>query len=118
MATQRKRKVVRMSAARPLPRPRRKVANRAKDTRRRKISTTIAPEGYAFLREIIRSGKARTVARAIDLVLDEMRRLENRERLERMTEEAYANMSAEALGEEKEIVEALSQSVGEIDFDE
>jgi len=86
--------------------------------RRKKLSTTISSEGYSFIRKIIRAGRADNVAQALDIVLEEIRQLENRQRLERMTEEAYAKMSAEARGEEKELVDALSQSIHEIGLDE
>jgi len=91
---------------------------RRRPEKRRKISTTIAPESYAFLEKLIASGEAENLAEAMDLVLEELRRADNRERLERMTAEAYENMSPEAIAEEKVLVEALSQSIGEISFDE
>jgi hypothetical protein len=86
--------------------------------KRKKISTTIAPEGYAFLRSLIASGKAQNLAEAIDLVLREIRRADNRERLDRMTAEGYENMSAEALGETRDLETALVQSSGSMDLDE
>jgi hypothetical protein len=88
------------------------------DTRRKKISTTVAAESYAFLERLMDQGKADSLAEAMDLVLREARRLDNRTRLEHMTAEAYEKMSPEAIAEEKEVVEALSQSIGEINFDE
>lgn len=87
-------------------------------TRRKKLSTTISPEGYAFLRKIVRSGKADSLAQALDSVLEEMRRADNRVRLERMMEAYYDNISSEAMTEENEIAEAFSRSAHEIEIDE
>ncbi len=89
-----------------------------RDTRRPKISTTIAPESHAFLARLVEEGKADSLAQAIDLVLEEARRIDNQERLERMTEEAYASMSPEAIAETRELEQALTQSVGELNLDE
>jgi len=86
--------------------------------KRKKISTTIAPEGYEFLESMIATGRARNLAEAIDLVLDEIRREENRARLERMMEAYYENASPSAMAEENEIAEAFSRSAHEINQDE
>jgi hypothetical protein len=86
--------------------------------RRKKLSTTISAEGYAFLRTIIRSGRAVSLAQALDVVLEEMRRVDNRARLERMMEAYYENASPEAIAEENEIAEAFSRGAQEIDIDE
>ncbi|HXZ14210.1 MAG TPA: hypothetical protein VEG64_17620 [Candidatus Sulfotelmatobacter sp.] len=86
--------------------------------RRKKVSTTVSPEGYAFLREMIRSGKAETMAGALDLVLEEIRRADNRERLEAATAHYYETASPEAIEEENQLGAAFSAAAGEIDFDE
>lgn len=93
-------------------------ASRQPGARRKKISTTVAAESYAFLQRLIKDGKANTLAEAVDLVLDEARRIDNRERLDLMTAEAYENMSAEAMAENKELEQALTQSVGEMRLDD
>jgi hypothetical protein len=87
-------------------------------TRRKKISTTIAPEGHAFLQSLIASGKAQNLAEAIDLVLDEIRRTENRAKLEHAMEAYYENLSPEAIAEENEIAAAFSRSAHEINLDD
>lgn len=94
-------------------RPRRQL-----DARRKKISTTVAAESYGFLQRLIKDGKANTLAEAVDLVLDEVRRIDNRERLDRMTAEAYENMSPEEATENKELEQALAQSIGEMHLDD
>jgi predicted S18 family serine protease len=86
--------------------------------RRKKVSTTISPESYAFLRSLIRSGKAENLAQALDLVLGEIRRADNRARLERATAAYYESASAEAIQEENDLARALSSSTGDILFDE
>jgi hypothetical protein len=86
--------------------------------RRKKISTTVAAESYGFLQRLIKDGKANTLAEAVDSVLDEARRIDNRERLDRMTAEAYENMSSEEMAENKELEQALTQSIGEMHLDE
>ncbi len=67
---------------------------------RRKISTTVSPEGYALLRDLIRAGKARNLAQALDLVLSEIRSLENRRKLARGTLRYYKSASQAAIDEE------------------
>jgi len=91
---------------------------RGPDARRKKISTTVAAESYGFLQRLIEDGKANTLAEAVDLVLDEARRIDNRERLDRMTAEGYENMSSGAMAENKELERALTQSVGEMHLDD
>jgi len=85
---------------------------------RKKISTTISPDGYTFIRRLIRSGKAKNFAEAFDLVIEESLRADNRARLERATAEYFKNLSPEVQAEEHELVEFLNRAAGEIDFDE
>jgi len=92
-------------------------ASSGRDARRKKISTTVAAESFAFLQKLIEDGKANTLAEAVDLVLNEARRIDNRDRLDRMTAEAYENMSPEAIAENNELEEALTQSIGEMHLD-
>ena len=100
------------------PRIVRKAISSAKAAKRRKkISTTIAPEGYAFLEGLIESGKAQNLAEAIDLVLEEYRRADNRARLERATAEYYDSLTPKEVGEENELGRAISAS-NVMDLDE
>jgi predicted AAA+ superfamily ATPase len=85
--------------------------------RRKKVSTTISPESYAFLRALIRSRKAENLAQALDYVLDEMRRAENRARLEAETAAYYDNASQEAIDEENRIAAVFSSLGAEVDPD-
>jgi len=61
--------------------------------RRPKISTTIAPENCAFLKSLIRQGKA-------------------------ATEAYFASLSPEALDDENRLGEALAHETGQLNFDE
>jgi hypothetical protein len=86
--------------------------------RRKKVSTTISPEGYAFLRALIRSRKAENLAQALDYVLDEMRRADNRARLEAATTAYYDSLTPEEIEEEDRLAASFVSSAGDIDLDE
>jgi hypothetical protein len=86
--------------------------------RRIKLSTTISPDGYALLRRLVRAGKAATIAQAVDLVLSEFRRLENRRRLEQATAHYYERATQEAIDEENSLATAFAATADEIDSDE
>jgi len=86
--------------------------------RRKKVSTTISPEGYAFLRALIRSRKAENLAQALDYVLDEMRRADNRARLEAATTAYYDSLTPEEIEEEDRLAASFANSAGDIDLDE
>jgi hypothetical protein len=90
----------------------------AETKRRKKISTTIAPESYAFLERLIESGKAVNLAEAIDMVLEESRRAENRARLEQATQEYFDSRSPEELAEDAALEIALGQAAARVDFSE
>jgi hypothetical protein len=85
---------------------------------RQKISTTIAPENAAFLKSLLKRGKAVTLAEAVDRAISVARRAEARERLEAATEAYFASLSPEALQEENRLGEALAQEADHVDFDE
>jgi hypothetical protein len=83
--------------------------------RRKKLSTTISPDGYAFLLALIRSKKAENLAQALDYVLDEIRRADNRARLEAATAAYYENASQDAIDEENQIAADFSSLGTEVD---
>jgi hypothetical protein len=84
---------------------------------RQKISTTIAPRSYAYLKSLIALGKARNLAEALDLALSRLRRAERRARLEQATSAYFENLPAEATREELNLATALDASANESDFD-
>ena len=85
--------------------------------RRRKISTTIDPYSYAYLKNMIARGKARNLAEALDLALSRFRRVESRARLEQATAAYFENLPEEAAREELDLAEALDLSADESDFE-
>lgn len=87
-------------------------------TNRQKISTTIAPENSAYLKSLIKRGKAATLAEAVDRSIAVARRAESRRRLEAATEAYFASLSPEALDEENRLAEALAYEAGRVNFDE
>jgi hypothetical protein len=94
-----------------------KVATSPRITRQ-KISTTVSPETLAHLEKLIEDDEARNLAEAIDLSIKRLLVYENRERLARDTAAYFDNMSEEEAVEERELEAALSQSAGNINFDE
>jgi hypothetical protein len=85
---------------------------------RQKISTTISPVTLAYLEKLIDDGKARTLADAIDLAIEQLLVYENRERLANDTAAYFDNMTEEEAAEEQKLEAALSQSASGINFDE
>jgi hypothetical protein len=91
-------------------------ANRRKN--RRKISTTIAAESYAYLQHLIGSGKAQNMAEAIDSVLEESLRANNRARNEKAARDYYENATIGEITDENEIAATLVASLPDPLFDE
>jgi len=84
---------------------------------RRKISTTVSEETYAYLHGLIETGKAKTIAEALDLSMDGLRKAEMRARLLRDTAAYFDNLPSDALAEELAIESALVPLVDETDVD-
>jgi len=84
---------------------------------RQKISTTISSASLAYLERLIEKGEARTLADAIDLVVQRLLVYENRERLANDTAAYFDGLSPEAIEEENQLAAALSSSVKGFDFD-
>ena len=84
---------------------------------RAKISTTLAPENYRFLTAMVSSGKASSIAEAVDEAVETLRRSENRRRLARATAAYFDLLGDEALSEESALAESLSEAGAKIDFD-
>jgi hypothetical protein len=85
---------------------------------REKISTTISSATLAHLEQLIEKGEARTLADAIDSVVQKLLVYENRERLANDTAAYFDNMTEEQAAEERALEAALSQSAAGINFDE
>jgi hypothetical protein len=85
---------------------------------RQKISTTVSSATFSYLEQSIQDGKARNLADAIDLAVEQLLVYENRERLASDTAAYFENMTEEEAAEEQKLEAALSQSASGIDFDE
>jgi hypothetical protein len=88
-----------------------------KRAHRLKLSTTVNPETHGYLKRLVRTGRAATVAEAIDQVVLRARRAEERDRLERDTAAYLQALSAPAAKEESRLESALAQMVDEIELD-
>ena len=86
-------------------------------SRRQKISTTIAPENQAFLKSLVKRGKAANLGDAVDRTIAFARRAEARKRLENETAAYYASLSGDALKEEQELELAIGYAASQVDFD-
>ncbi len=84
---------------------------------RAKLSTTVAPENYRYLAALVKSGKAGSLAEAVDEAVEHLRRSENRRRLARATSEYFDSLSPEALAEETSLAESMRAATKRIDFD-
>jgi hypothetical protein len=93
------------------------MADMAVKASRAKLSTTVAPENYHYLAALVKSGKANSLAEAVDEAVEHLRRSENRRRLARATAEYFESLSPEALAEEASLVESMGMATKGIDFD-
>ena len=85
---------------------------------RQKISTTVSSATFSYLEQSIQDGKARNLADAIDLAVEQLMVYENRERLANDTAAYFENMTDEEAAEEQKLEAAISQSAAGINFDE
>ncbi len=85
---------------------------------RQKISTTVSRDTHRYLRNLVKTGRARTIAEAVDFIAQRVQREERRARLERDTAAYFAGRPASVENEEATLETALSHSADEVDFDE
>jgi hypothetical protein len=85
---------------------------------RQKISTTVSSATFSYLEQSIQDGKARNLADAIDVAVEQLMVYENRERLANDTAAYFENMTDEEAAEEQKLEAAISQSAAGINFDE
>jgi len=86
-------------------------------SRRPKISTTIAAENRAFLKSLVKRGKAANLAEAVDSLIEDARLAEKRKKLEDTTAAYYASLSGKDLEEEKDLELAVGHATAQVDFD-
>jgi hypothetical protein len=84
---------------------------------RAKLSTTVAPENYRYLTTLVKSGKASSLAEAVDEAIENLRRAQNRRRLSQATAEYFDSLSPDALAEESSLADSLHEAASRIDFD-
>lgn len=85
---------------------------------RTKLSTTIAPETSAYLEKMVRSGRASSLAEAVDAVVARSRQMDNRKRLSLATKRYFEEMEPAVLEAESQLAKELTQARAGIDFDE
>ena len=84
---------------------------------RAKLSTTVARDNYEFLTALVRTGRAHSLAEAIDEAVEQFRRIENRRKLAKATTEYFNSLTPEEVAEEQSIAESMSKAAAGIDFD-
>lgn len=84
---------------------------------RTKLSTTVAAENFTFLETLVSTGRTDSIAGAVDLAIDRLRRVENRQRLDRATAAYFDGLTPEARAEEDVLARQLHNTAGGIDFD-
>ena len=84
---------------------------------REKLSTTVSPETYEFLRNMVSEGEVASLAEALDAVVARIRRLENRKRLAAATATYFEQLEPKAAREEQELSEGMGSAGSRIDFD-
>ena len=82
--------------------------------RRKKLPTTIGASSYAYLRNMVKAGKAGSVGEAVAVGL--ACRLDNRARLEHPTAAYFKGLTSQAAAEETDLKDALSIASQEMDF--
>ena len=85
---------------------------------RKKLSTTIGANNYAYLHKMVKAGRAESVGAAVDKAVETARRLDNRATLERQTADYFKGLTANAAAEEADLENALSAASQEMDFDQ
>jgi hypothetical protein len=83
-----------------------------------KLSTTVSPETYAFLEQVVKRGQATTLAEALDRAIDGIRRLENRKHLADATTRYFEQLDAEGTAEENALAKVMTLGAATFDFDQ
>jgi hypothetical protein len=85
---------------------------------RAKLSTTVSLQTYQYLERKVKSGEAESIAEALDESIYRVRRIENRERLAKVTEAYFNQLSPAAIAEESELARDVASLSDGIDFDD
>jgi len=86
-------------------------------TNRRKLSTTVSRETQEYLETLVASGRAESLAEAVDLAVSRARRSERRAQLEKDTAAYFAGLLAKDAAEEAHLEASLGKLADEVDFD-
>jgi Arc/MetJ-type ribon-helix-helix transcriptional regulator len=81
------------------------------------LSTTVSEETHAFLHTLVGSGRAASIAEAVDIAVESAQRVENRARLERDTAAYFEGLSLKAAAQAARLGAALGQMADEIDLE-
>jgi hypothetical protein len=87
-------------------------------THRLKISTTVAPETHEYLAGLVESGRAASMAEALDQTVSRARRADSMELLAHDTAAYFQALSGSAAEEESRLEAAFGQMTDKINFDE
>ena len=85
---------------------------------RKKLSTTIGANNYAYLHRMVKAGKAQSVGESVDKAVEIARRLDSRATLERQTAAYFKGLPSKAAAEESDLEEALIAASQEMEFDQ
>jgi len=85
---------------------------------RKKLSTTIGPDSFAYLHRLVKAGKAASVGEAVDKAVEIAKRFDNRVKLEHETSAYFNHLSPAAAAEEAALGSAMSDASMEMDFDQ
>jgi hypothetical protein len=111
-------RIVRIACARVSNSPGDRLSPKIGDVlQRKKLSTTIGANSYAYLHNMVKAGKAESVGQAVDKAVETARQVDSRATLERQTAAYFKGLTAKAAAEEADLEDALSATSQELDFD-
>jgi hypothetical protein len=87
-------------------------------THRLKISTTVAPETHEYLAGLVESGRAATMAEALDQTVLRARSADSMELLAHDTAAYFQALSGSAAEEESRLEAAVADMADELNIDE
>jgi Arc/MetJ-type ribon-helix-helix transcriptional regulator len=85
---------------------------------RAKLSTTVSAETLEFLENMVVSGRAASLAEAVDVAIHKVHQFENRQRLAAATARYFDQIEGHALSEEKTLACDLATAASKLNFDE
>jgi hypothetical protein len=85
---------------------------------RKKLSTTIGADSYAYLHKMVKTGKAESVGAAVDKAVEIARRISNRAALERETAAYFQSLPSPVAAEEADLEDAVGAASQEMNFDQ